>query len=510
MKNRTSLTTGFFIILLILLGKIIAFAKNIAISTFFGAGSDTDAFFIALNITSILFVAFYSTVSLVFLPLYNEQKIKYGFKASSLFGSNIINIYLLIAFLLMSLSIVFAPEIVHSIDLSNNHERVSLTITLLRVMTLSFIFSIFVSFMTAIQFSNEQYLMPHLVPIINNMIVVLAIIFLAPKYGIFVPAIAGVVSWILQVPFHKWIVKRMFHYSFYLDFKDARIKNMSVLFFPAFLGIFIDQANLMVDTMLASGLSEGSVSAINYSSRLISFSSGIFVMAIMSIMFPKFSKHIINSEQAKLNQLIQTGIRILLLIMLPIMAIILVYNYEIVSIVFQRGKFSELATKATSSVFLFYGIGIIFLGLRELFNKVFYAQKNTKIPLFISFIAVSVNIVLSIIFARSIGVRGLALASSISLMVYVILQVVILKNKIGKDFYNGILAYIGQLVFAISLSTYIMWKYKEYAYFKHDYLIFITGSFIGMLTYVLILLFLKNEEIYFLYYKMKSKLQKRI
>lgn len=481
--------------LIIIVGKLIAFGKDIVISAFFGAGSDTDAFFIALNITSILFIAFYSTVSLVFLPLYNEVKIKHGFNTTHIFSSNIINLYLFIALTISIISIYFAPEFVKIVNSSQNTENINLTVTLLRIMVLSFVFSIFISFMTSIQLSNEKYLYPHLVPIINNAIVVVAIVIFSPQYGIIVPAIAGVIAWVIQVPLHTWIVRKYFTYKPYLNLKDKNLKKMGLLFFPAFLGIFIDQANIMVDTILASGLAEGSVSALNYSNRLISFASGIFIMAIMSITYPMFSKYVVNEESEKLSDSIRTSIRLLLLIMLPITAIICVYNNEIVSIVFQRGKFDAHATQVTASVFFYYGLGILFLALRELFNKVFYAQKNTKTPLFISAIAVSTNIILSIILVKFMGVEGLALASSISLIVYVILQVYILNKHISNDFYQGLLPFISKLIITVSFSSYIMWIYKKWDYFNNLYLDFFTGVFLGILCFIFFLLILKNEEV---------------
>ena len=492
--------------LLIIFGKVIAFGKDIVISAFFGASSDTDAFFIALNITSILFIAFYSTVSLVFLPLYNEEKIKHGFQATNLFSSNIINLYLFSSLLIMFFGIYFAPEIVNLVNSSSNFENIELTIYLLRIMTLSFVFSIFISFMTSIQLSNEQYLAPHLVPIINNFIVVIAIVIFAPIYGVYVPAIAGVLAWMIQAPLHKWIVRKKFNYTFHLNLKDESIKKMGLLFFPAFLGIFIDQTNIMVDTILASGLQEGSVSALNYSNRLISFASGIFIMAIMSIMYPMFSKYIINAEEAKLNQSIRTSIRLLLLVMLPITAIVFVYNHEIVSIVFQRGEFDDTATQATSSVFFFYSIGIIFLGLRELFNKVFYAQKNTKTPLLISSVSVSINIILSINLVDILGIKGLALSTSISLIIYVLLQVIILNNKIGKEFYHGIIPYTGKLIISVLFSVFIMLTYNDYVVStEYEMLIFLGGSFVGILSYMIILLLLKNEELHTIVNKLQNR-----
>ena len=510
MKKNSIFKTSIFIMSLIIIGKLLAFSKDIVISSFFGASMETDALFIAFNATSIIFVAFYSTISLVFLPLYNEQKLKSNPHDTNLFTSNAITVYLFITLCIMTLSIIFAPEIVSLINTSTNTESISLTVKLLRIMTISFLSTIFISFITSIQLSNEQYLAPHFMPIISSLIVIISTIVFASKYGIYVPAVAGVFAWVVQTPLYSWLVRKNFRYSFYLNLKDENLKKMGFLFLPAFLGISIDQANIMVDTILASGLQEGSVSAINYSNRLISFSSGIFVMAIMSIMYPVFSKYVAINEIEKLNKAIQRSMRILLLVMVPITAIIIVYNQEIVSIVFQRGKFDVSATTTTASVFFFYGLGIVFLALRELFNKVFYAQKNTKTPLFISFIAVSTNIALSIILVKNMGVEGLALASSISLVVYVILQVIILRSKIGKDFYHKIGIYMSKILFAASLASFFMIKFKIFAYFDNKYILFLNGIFIGILIYIIVLFIIKNDDIIELYTKLKIKLQKRI
>lgn len=495
MKKRSLFKTGLLIILLIVTGKLIAFGKDIVISAFFGVGTDTDAFFIAFNITSILFVAFTSTISVVFLPLYNENKVKYGLGTTNLFSSNLLNLYLSISFIIISLTIYFAPSIVTTINSSTNAQNIELTISLLRIMSFSLLFTIFINFLTSIELSNEQYLAPHFAPIFNNTLVVIAIVIFASTYGIYVPAVAGVMAWAIQVPIHKWIVQRYFKYKLYLNLKDENIKKMGFLFFPAFLGVFIDQTNIMVDTILASGLTEGSVSALNYANRLISFASGIFIMAIMSIMYPIFSKFIVNNEQDKLNRSLRNSIRLLLLVMLPITAIVFVYHHEIVSIVFQRGKFDQSATDITASVFFYYSIGIIFLGLRELFNKVFYAKKNTKTPLLISTIAVSTNIILSIVFVKFMGVQGLALASSISLIVYVALQIYILHKHIGNSFYQGLSPFIGLLSISVLISYLVMWYYKQQNFFHNIYIDCFSGIILGTVCLLSLLVLFKTEEV---------------
>ena len=491
------LNTGILVILLIIIGKLIAFGKDIVISAYFGASTETDAYFIALNITTIIFIAFYSTVTIVFLPLYNENLEKKGVKKSLHFTSNAITLYVLITIAITALSFVFSNDIITIISntsMEGNSIRNTLTTKLLRIMVFSFSFSIIVSFTTSIQLSNKLYLTPHLVPIINNLVIVLSLIILGSTYGIFVPAIAGVLAWVLQVPLHFWFVRNIYRYKLSLNPKDPSIKKMGVLFFPAFLGVFVDQLNIMVDTILASGLEDGSISALNYSSRLISFASGIFIMAIMSIAFPLFSKAIENNDDKTLNTSIQSSLRLLLLLMVFISSIVFVFYQEIVSIVYLRGKFDQVAVDKTASVFFYYGLGLIFLALRELFNKVFYAKKNTKIPLVISIIAVSVNIILSLLLVAKMGVNGLALASSISLLLYVVMQLYFLNKLIGSHFYNGIFLFLSKIVFAVLCSSLVMLLFKFNFHFDSTLFSFIFISIISLLVYYFLLSTLKINE----------------
>ena len=279
---------------------------------------------------------------------------------------------------------------------------------------------------------------------------------------------------------------------------------MGVLFLPAFIGIFVDQVNILVDTVLASGLTDGSISALNYSNRLISFSSGIFIMAIMSIMFPIFSEHIEKDDDLSLNNAIRSSLRVLLIVMVIITSIVLVFHTEIVSIVFERGKFDSVATEKTSTVFLFYGVGLVFIGLRELFNKIFYAKKDTKTPLWISIISVSTNILLSLLLVDSMGINGLALASSLSIILYVSIQLFMLNKRIGADFYSGIPDLLLKLLLAAFLSLFSMVVFKTLYHFSYPIIGLICATSIGVFVYVVALYFLKTDEVIFI----KNKLFK--
>lgn len=104
------------------------------------------------------------------------------------------------------------------------------------------------------------------------------------------------------------------------------------------------------------------------------------------------------------------------------------------------------------------------------------------------------------------GVEGLALASSLSLMIYVLLQIIILKHSIGNHFYQGILIFLSKNIIAISISLYVMWEYKKYHYFNNLYLDFCLGSILGIICFLVLLLFLKTKEIC----KLKNSVYKKV
>lgn len=504
-NRKTVLSTGLFILGLIVTGKLIAFVKDIIISSYFGASIETDALFLSLNVTTIIFTAFYLTVTTVFLPLYNEKRASHGNEAASIFTSNALIIYVLITLLITFFGYNFSENVINLISLEkDNTYRNELSIDLLRVMVLSFVFSIIVSFLTTVQMNNNQYFSIHFIPIINSLIVALAVIFYTKKYGIYVIPVSGVIAWVLQVPLHLWICRRYFSFVINIDFSDRIFKKMGVIFLPAFLGALVDQANILVDTMIASNLDTGSISALNFSNRLISFASGIFIMAIMTITFPLLSKAIESKNNKALNSTIQSSLRSLILILSYITSIVFVYHQEIVTIVFERGKFDSTATSLTSSVFFYYGFGLVFLALRELFNKIFYANKNTKTPLKISILAVSVNIGLSLLLVQYLGVNGLALASSISLALYVIVQVVLLIRLIGSDFLKGILNFIAKVVFAMVWVFFVLYTNKYYFFTESHLINLILAIITSALIYAFSLLLLNVEELKILRVKFLS------
>jgi len=494
LNNSSIFKSGIFIICLIVAGKILALLKDIVISAYFGASIEVDAYFMATNTNGILFTAFWSTILIVFLPLYGEALVQKKPAAANEYASSILNMFMLISLLLTIAVYILSPQILDIVDLSLEVERRNIAVICLRIMALSFVFSTITSFMTSIQLSHNQYFYIHLIPIFNNMLVVLTAIFVSQYWGIYSVVVAGVIAWVIQVPAHFLAVKKHFKYSPKLSLNSEEWSRLKILIIPAFLGVLVDQVNIFISTVLVSNLDIGSIAALNYANKLVTLASGTFIVAIMTILFPQFSKQAAENDLSKMNESIAAGVRIIFLLMVPITIVTLFYHQQIVAVVFQRGAFDASATSLTSPILFYFSLGLIFLGLREVFNKAFYALKITTIPLYISLFCVAINIPLSIYLCIVMEAKGLAFATSITLLIYVLIQVVLLQRKIGKAFYRSIPNLLIKLLLISLMMGATLFIFNHFKTITNPFLVIMLGFTVAFSVYLLGLKLLKVEE----------------
>ena len=477
-------TKGMIIVALIILGKVIAFGKIIVISNAFGTTDEADAFFLSLNITTILFTGFSSTIAASFLPSYNEKKLIDREFATD-FASNIISMYMAVCLIISAVVFIYSFEIISLFSPSSFGDRNNLASNMLRVMVVSFSFSTFVGFLMSIELSHKLLYPSHWLPLVNNLIVVVSLVVLAPRYGLIVAAFAGTAAWIIQVPVHLWILRGRFKYKLGILRIDSSVVNWAGLFAPIFLCTLLDQAGILIDTTLASPLSGGSISSINYANRLITFSTGIFVAASISVFYPIFSDAAAERDRAKLRDTLSAATTGITVISFFTMCVIVVYHVEIVQTVFERGSFQHAKTILTSKILLLYGVGIFFWSMRELLNRVFYSLKEAKKPLLVGIIMVAANVVLSINLVDAIGLIGLPLATSISFGIGFAIQLCLLKGIIGGEYFTGFAKVLAKTIICSAISVGSMVLVRRYLEINLVVLRLIVGVCVGGGTYFL-------------------------
>lgn len=165
---------------------------------------------------------------------------------------------------------------------------------------------------------------------------------------------------------------------------------------------------------MASGQGTGAVAVLGYAYYLYIIIIGVFTYALSAVVFPSLSKMHANQDYEEFIKLINKALKAVVFVVIPIIVGLLILNVPLIRVLLQRGKFDVNSTMITSTVLFFYSFGMIGFAIQEIINKGFYALHDTKTPMIISVFGMSLNVFLSIMLVKAIGIGGLALASSIA------------------------------------------------------------------------------------------------
>jgi putative peptidoglycan lipid II flippase len=189
--------------------------------------------------------------------------------------------------------------------------------------------------------------------------------------------------------------------------------------------------NVWVDTVISTYIGEGSAAAIGFSARLLDFVYGLAVIPVTGIAFSYMSECAAKKDYQKMLEILWRTVRLMLFAIVPVVAVAVPSARDIVQIVYQRGQFTSEATLLTGSALIWYLPGLIGTAAHVFLLRVFYVLQDTKTPMLCGVASVSVNISLSIALSRTMGISGIALATSIGSALSALLLLIALRRKLG-------------------------------------------------------------------------------
>jgi putative peptidoglycan lipid II flippase len=277
---------------------------------------------------------------------------------------------------------------------------------------------------------------PAFAPVILNLSIIAAVLFLSPMFPEPVTGLAagvvigGVLQLLLQIPF---LVKNGFFFWRKAKFYHPALKKIGRLMLPSVFGAAVYQINILISTLLASFLSAGSVSWLYYADRLVQFPLGIFALSMSVALLPGLSRQAAVRDFKALNETFSYAIKLIFFITLPAMTGLIVLRAPIVSLLFQRGAFDPRSAQMTADALLYFSLGLWAFSAVRIVVPVFYALGDTKTPVTMGMISVSANIVLCFLLMKPMAHGGLALAAAISSMINFLLLIVALNKKLNKQ-----------------------------------------------------------------------------
>jgi putative peptidoglycan lipid II flippase len=421
-----------------LLSRIFGYLRDMIIAWFFGAGLATDAFFVAFRIPNLLRRLFAEgSLTVSFIPVFTEYLTNRGRQSAFELAGAVFRLLSVILAVVTVLGILLAPVIVTVMapGFSGSAEKFDLTVLLTRIMFPYILFIGLVALCMGILNALGHFAAPALAPVFLNLAMIASVFgfasfFERPIIGLGVGVlIGGMLQLALQVPF---LLKQGFFFWRRFPWYHPAVKRIGKLMTPAVFGSAVYQINILVGTLLASLLPEGSISYLYYADRLVQFPLGVFAIAIGTAVLPSLSRQAAAQDISALRDTFAYTMRLLFFVTIPAMIGLIVLRVPIVQLLFNRGAFDVTSTRLTAEALLYYSLGLwAFSGVRVVVAT-FYALQDTKTPVKVAIFSLLANIVFSILLMGPMLHGGLALATSLSSMLNLGTLIWFLKKRLGR------------------------------------------------------------------------------
>lgn len=417
------------LLMLITIGtKCFGLAREKALAHFFGTSDVANIFLIAFTLPMVLSNLFSGSIAGGFIPVYTEMAHRGGEEEANRFTTTLAFAVAVIALILSVLAIIFAPVLVHVMAPGFQGATFEKTVAMSRVtalsMTVSAVFSIFKAYLQI----HEHFIVSMFHSVVMNSILIAAM-FLCRAGDLRLLALGILFAFCFQyVIFLPYLKKSGFHLRRGYPLKGAAMGHMWRLILPILISTSVLELNNIVSKAMASVIAPTGVAVINYATKIQGFVTGIVVTSIVTVTYPRMAKLVEDKSSEELSRVMRESLSLMAAFVLPATVGVLCFHKEIVQLLFLSGAFSAEDVRATGEVLLFYALGLFAIGIREIGVRIFYSRKDARVPLINAAYMAVVNVALSFILGKVVGLSGLAIGTSISLWVGAVGMLVHLKN----------------------------------------------------------------------------------
>lgn len=436
MNNKGSLRkTAILLAIGTVISKILGFVREVAVAYKFGAGSITDAFVLTNGIPSMIFVSVGAAIGINYIP--SLQKIKNDGEKNE-FTSNLLNVILAILSIGCILVEVFPVIVLKFFAAGLPSETERYAIVMLRIVMFS-IFPITLSHLfQAYSQTKGTFETTALYGIVCNAVIIVSIFLCTAKtywllsVGIIAANVVGFIFVFRGAQKSGFTYKRIF-WPFSPD-----IKSMVILTLPLMIEDIASNMSLLVDRNLASFLESGTLSGLSYAGILGNIAGTLVSAPIITATFPSFVKLLGEGNHKVFENNFEKCAEVILFLMCPVSVILIFFAKDIVIFIFEHGAFHSAASKVVYESMICYSIGIIPSAMQDYFIRAFYAIQDTKTPVKVKVFSLICNIILNLAVVKFLRHIGIALSTSVSLIMAYFLLGALLKKKYSFHCINKI------------------------------------------------------------------------
>jgi len=405
-----------------LVSRVTGFARDIMLAAILGAGPVADAFVVAFRLPNHFRAIFAEgAFNAAFLPAYARIRAASGAGLAGLFADRIFTLLVAVEAVLLALALAFTPAVISVLapGFARDPARFALAVELTRI---TFPYLLLVSLVTlygGILNALHRFSAAAAAPILLNlsMMATLALAAFFPTAGhaaAWGVLIAGCLEALLVGADAR---RNKVLPGFRVFALDADVRRFFRALGPATLGAGGTQIALFADTIIASFLAAGSLSALYYADRLNQIPIGVIGIAAGTVLLPEMASRIAAGDEPGARHSQNRAIEFTLLLSVPCIVAFLVVPELIMRALFARGAFTSADAAAAGATLAAYTIGLAPFVLLRSVSATFLARGDTATPVKALFVSVVVNVALKILLMRDYAQVGLAFATSIGVWI---------------------------------------------------------------------------------------------
>ncbi len=428
-----------------LLSRISGFARDVMLAAILGAGPLADAFFVALRLPNHFRAIFAEgAFNAAFIPAYARVRQQEGPDQASLFADRVFTMLLLSQIVLLALALLFTPQVIQLLapGFGADPVRYSLAVELTRITFPYLLLITLVTLIGGVLNALHRFASAAAAPILLNVVMMATLWFAgsfssaghAAAWGVL---ISGVLQFVLVAGNALWV-------GVMPTIRRPRLDPDTRKFFgalgPAVIGSAGVQLALFADTIIASLLPTGAVSALYYAERIYQLPIGVIGIAAGTVVLPEMARRLAAGDEAGAHRAQSQAIEFTILLTVPCLVAFLLFPELIMRALFGRGAFTAADAVASGRALAAYSLGLIPFVLIRSVVATFFARGDTATPVYASLTAVAANLGLKVAFAlfTPLAQTGLALATSIGAWINLTL-VIVLAWRAGRPQFDAAL-----------------------------------------------------------------------
>lgn len=436
-KKQTSVTSAATILIsMVFASRLLGLVRDRLLSARF-TPEELGVYFAAFRVPNLIFeLLIMGALTSAFIPVFTRYLTHHEEKKGWRMTATLINISLVLLFLVSVPILIWTTELSRIFAPGFTPQEIQQMSEFTRFMIVAQVLPLLIgSFLTGLLQSYNLFIIPAMAPVVYNVGIIAGILMFSGAWGLYAPVfgvgLGAILFMLIQMPL---LFRIGYKHVFSFDLKDASVREVGRLIGPRTFGLAVSQIDMTIDLILASLLGSRMVTIFNFAQHLAQLPVGLFGVSVAQAALPTLSEASVKEDKERFKQTIIRAIHQILFFVLPVSVFFIVLRIPIVRLVFGASRFDWDATVLTGVTLSAFSISLFAQSLVHVLARGFYALYDTKTPVIVSVISITMNTILSVLFITywHLPVWSLGLSTSIASIVNAVALFVLLDARLGK------------------------------------------------------------------------------